>query len=58
MKTCRGVWVALETQPDLLDHRIIFVSFVAKCYSALARAKMNLHFEPKQENSPDRLEGK
>ena len=42
----------LKTQPDLHDHRIIFASLVLKCHSVLARVKMNLHFEPKHENSP------
>lgn len=51
MKKFHDTWVGLKTQPDLRDHRIIFPSFISKSSSVLARAKMNLHFEPKQENS-------
>ena len=39
MKNCHDEWVAMKTQPD---YRIIFASFVLKCHSIIARAKMNL----------------
>ena len=49
MKNCRDAWVALKTQPDLHVHRMFFASFFFKCHSVVARAKMNLNFEPNKE---------